>query len=200
MGTTGTIALSTLISLIGIVILSVLGYFSLSPFVILLGTFIAGFITKEEKFGAVVGFITAISVVLVIGIVLLVLFIIGLFALATLVLFLPFLEWGSDLVYLLITTLIPPAILSPILGAIGGLSGRFIFDREKGPTLPTPHHPSSSTSQIRPPPPSKPKIVKGFEGLRHIPPPTKNALVCLSCGTLNSPQARFCSKCGSRLS
>ena len=181
MGTTGTVALTTLISIIGLVILSVLGYFSLAPFAILLGTFIAGLATKEVKYGALVGFITALSVILIFGIVLFVLFILGLIAFATLILFFPFLEWSGNMLELMITTLLLPALLSPLIGALGGLSGRLFFGIEKEPT------------------PSTPQVLSGFEGLSRIPPPVKNALICLSCGTPNDPRARFCSKCGSRL-
>lgn len=202
MGTGKIIGIATLFSLICIIILSAYGYFAYAPLPILIGTFFVGFVTKEIKGGAIVGIITAFSVLIILGIIFSILFFLGI-----IVGVLAFLIWPlfsavttiMELVEIIFITLAYSIILSPIIGAIGGFTGRMFFSRDEQQASST-RVPSIRAPQTRAPPtqaPTKPQFPPGFENLSHIKPP--NTISCPSCGTLNYANSNFCNKCGSRL-
>lgn len=202
MGTGKIIGIATLFSLICIIILSAYGYFSYAPVPILIGTFFAGFITKDVKGGAIVGIITAFSVLIVLGIIFSVLFFLGI-----VVGVLAFLIWPlfpavfsiMELMEIIFITLAYSIILSPIIGSIGGFIGRMFYDRDEQ-LAPSTQVPPTRAPPTRAPPTqahTKPQFPPGFENLSHIKPP--NTISCPSCGTLNYTNSNFCNKCGSRL-
>jgi len=163
-------------SIFFIILLLVLsGYPSFTPAVIVVGAAIGGAFTKDERDGAVVGIYIAVSVSIIIGVIALVFS-----TFATLAqLFVPpslFALIDENVLGLVIVMIVVIILLSLIAGAAGGIVGKTIFKDQEG------------------------RILSGFGGLTRIPPPVKNVLVCLSCGTANTPQAQFCSKCGTKLS
>jgi len=202
MGTGKLIGIVTLLSLICIIILSAYGYFAYAPVPILIGTFFVGFVTKEVKGGAIVGIITAFSVLIVLGIIFSVLFFLGI-----VVGVLAFLIWPlfsavdtiMELMEIIFITLAYSIILSPIIGSIGGFTGRMFYSRDEQP-IPSTRAPPIQTPPTKIPPTqtsTKPQFPPGFENLSHIKPP--NTINCPSCGTLNYTNSNFCNKCGSRL-
>jgi len=202
MGTGKLIGIVTLFSLLCIIILSTYGYFSYAPVPILIGTFFVGFFTKEVKGGAVVGTITAFSVLIVLGFIFTVLFFLGI-----VIGVLAFLIWPLfpaaitiiELMEIIFITLAYSIILSPIIGSIGGFTGRMFYSRDEQ-LVPSTRAPPTRTPPAQVPPtqtPIKPQFPPGFENLSNIKPP--NTIRCLSCGTLNYTASNFCNKCGSRL-
>ncbi|MFQ6126256.1 MAG: zinc ribbon domain-containing protein [Candidatus Heimdallarchaeota archaeon] len=196
------IGIATLFSLICIIILSAYGYFAYAPVPILVGTFFVGFVTKEVKGGAIIGIITAISVLIVLGIIFSVLFF-----LAIIVGVLAFLIWPlfsavttiMELVEIIFITLAYSIIFSPVMGSIGGFVGRLFFSIDEQQASLT-RIPTTQAPPTRAPPtkaPTKSQFPPGFENLSHIKPP--NTISCPSCGTLNYPNSNFCKNCGTRL-
>ncbi|MFX0194632.1 MAG: hypothetical protein ACFFCW_00805 [Candidatus Hodarchaeota archaeon] len=202
MGTGRIIGITTFFSLICIIILSAYGYFNYAPVPILIGTFFVGFVTKDVRGGAIVGIITAISVLIILGIIFSVLFF-----LVIIVGVLAFLIWPlfsavttiMELVEIIFITLAYSIFLSPIIGSIGGFIGRMFYSRDDEQT-PSTRVPSTRAPPTRAPPtqaPIKSRFPPGFENLSHIKPP--NTISCPSCGTLNYTDSTFCNKCGLRL-
>ena len=149
------------------------GYPSFTPIVIIVGAAIGGAFTQEERDGAVVGIFIAVSVPIIIGVIVLVF---GTFAtFQQLFVPPPLVEEGGNVLSLVIVMIIVIMFLSAIVGAAGGFVGRALFKDREG------------------------RILSGFGGLTRIPPPVKDTLVCLTCGTPNAPRAQFCSKCGTKM-
>ncbi|MFQ5822117.1 MAG: hypothetical protein ACE5I5_19210 [Candidatus Heimdallarchaeota archaeon] len=202
MGTGKLIGIVTVFSLLCIIILSAYGYFSYAPVPILIGTFFVGFFTKEVKGGAIVGTITAFSVLIVLGIIFTILFFLGI-----VIGVLAFLIWPlfpaamtiMELMEIVFITLAYSIILSPIIGSIGGFIGRMYYSRDEQ-LVPSTRAPPTRTPPTQIPPaqtPIKPHFPPGFKDLSHIKPP--NTISCPSCRTLNYTASNFCNKCGSRL-
>ena len=202
MGTGKLIGIVTVFSLFCIIILSAYGYFSYAPVPILIGTFFVGFFTKEVKGGAIVGTITAFSVLIVLGIIFSILFFLGIVLGVLAFVIWPLLPAAitiMELMGIVFITLAYSIIFSPIIGSIGGFIGRMFYSRDEQ-LVPSTRAPPTRTPPTQIPPtqtPTKPQFPPGFENLSHIKPP--NTISCPSCGTLNYTASNFCNKCGSRL-
>lgn len=159
-----------------ILLLVLIGIPSFTPVVIVLGAAIGGAFTQEERDGVVVGVFVAVSVPIISGVIALVF---GTFTMFQ-QLFVPpplfaLIEEGWNVLALVIVIIVVIIFLSAIAGATGGYVGKTLFKDHEG------------------------RILSGFGGLTRIPPPVKDTLVCLACGTANAPRAQFCNKCGAKL-
>jgi len=207
----------SIIVIIGIILLSTLGINSLIPVVTLIGSLITGFETRKANYGAFIGGFIALTVGIILPI-------------------LPILFESFQLENSRVLILI--LLISPIIGAFGGILGGIILgEKPELPDLPvclscgkkeyalfkycsncgsrlqrntkSTTYPTANQSTIGYLDPanhksnytrlSKPRILSGFEGLRRIPPPIKNTILCSSCKTPNDPGAHFCGKCGTAL-
>lgn len=158
------------LSIFFIILLLVLaGYHAWTPVVVVVGAAIGGALTQEEKDGAIIGVFIAVSVPVIAGIVALIW---SSFATFQQLFVPPPLEASLTLVIVMLVLII---ILSAIAGAFGGFVGKVLFKDQKG------------------------RILSGFGGLTRIPPPVKDTLVCLACGTANAPHAQYCDNCGAKL-
>jgi len=162
------------VALTGFLIIAFLGYTSSAPFAILFGTFIAGIITREIKYGALIGFLVASIVSLILIVIVGLLFLIGLVFLISLVLVIL-----AEVVLLIIREviryLIPIIILSPVVGAVGGLTGRIVSGPKKEELA------TSKISYVQ-------RLID-----------YSNRIVCPWCGTSNSVSNIYCKNCGKRL-
>ena len=60
---------STIFSVFGLIFLAIIGYFSLAPFIFIIGIFFVGFYSKDMKYGAFTGFLTAFGTIIILGII-----------------------------------------------------------------------------------------------------------------------------------
>jgi len=159
----------SLLLFIMVLAIMIVGYTSITPYAVLVGAFISGLITRDFKYGALIGLFASIGVLLFLAI-LLVIFLIVLFIF---ILFPPMIMFAIDILSFMIALLLPAVLFSPITGALGGFFGSLIFKRKKEPIVSVPYSVTPS-------------------------PPT-NLIICPSCGISNDSSYRFCRNCGTRL-
>mgnify|MGYP000686900958 CR=1 FL=1 len=160
--------------LLGFLILITLGYATSAPFAILFGTFIAGIFTKDIKYGALVGLLVAFIVGLILFVIAAILFLIGVFFIITLVLAM-FAQFVWSIISVVTIYHIPIIIFSPVVGAVGGFTGKIVSGPKKG------------------------KLPTSRASYAQRPVDYSNRIICPWCGTSNNVSNIYCKNCGKRL-